>query len=47
MLILLSTPFLWETVPNSPIFYYSSAYCQATFSGQNFSLFYLGVYGDA
>jgi hypothetical protein len=32
----LSTPFSWETVPNSLIFYYSSAYCQATFSRQKF-----------
>jgi hypothetical protein len=35
------------TVPNSLIFYYSSAYCQATFSGQKFSSFYLGVYDGA
>jgi hypothetical protein len=32
----LSTPFSWETVPNSLIFYYSSTCCRATFSGQEF-----------
>jgi hypothetical protein len=46
MFMAFSTPLSWEAVPSSLTFY-SSTYCQATFSGQNFSLFYLGVYGDA
>jgi hypothetical protein len=40
----LPTPFSWETVPNSLIFYYPALAAEPPFQNENFSLLYLGVY---